>query len=169
MKDRDDAFVVKTFSELTAAEVYEILRSRAEVFIKEQGIRCTDPDGVDYESLHVFRIRKNRVDAYLRAYRVNDETMKIGRVLTLKHGQGIGTKLMQYAMHEIPQRTGCRRIVMDAQKQALSFYDRLGFQVEGDEYLEEGIVHVDMTWETSAAYESEQAARKEPKEKADAL
>lgn len=146
-KENNISFVVKTFPELTTGELYEILRSRAEVFVREQGIRCIDPDGTDYESLHVFCIEDGRVQAYLRAYRIDGETVKVGRVLTLCHGQGLGTSLMKFAMRVLPEKTGCRRIAMDAQKQAVPFYERLGFKVTSGEYLEEGIVHVDMAYE----------------------
>ena len=135
---------VKTFDELTTRELYEILRSRAEVFIKEQGINYIDPDCVDYRSIHVFGMEDDRVAAYLRAYQDFADVVKIGRVLTLEHGRGIGTELMRYAMKKLPDKTGCRKIIMDAQKHAVSFYERLGFVVTSDEYLEEGIVHVDM-------------------------
>ena len=123
------SWVVKDFSELTAREIYEILKSRAEVFQKEQGIHYVDPDDVDYESLHVFRIENGRVDAYLRAYRGGEDSVKIGRVLTLNHGQGIGTELMRFAIREIPKRMECKWIIMDAQKDA--FDDELwGCMVE---------------------------------------
>ena len=158
-------WTVKTFDELTGREVYEILRARAEVFIKEQGIHCVDPDTVDYESLHIFAMRKaaaaiddidaagvqedvvaegESVFAYLRAYRVDEDTVKVGRILAVPHGAGIGTELMKYAISVIPEKTGCKKIVMDAQKHAVAFYERLGFKVTSDEYLEEGVVHVDM-------------------------
>jgi ElaA protein len=135
---------IKTFDELTAAQIYEILRSRAEIFLKEQGIHYVDPDGTDYDALHVFGMENGRVRAYLRAYRTDEDSVKIGRVLTLSHGNGIGTELMKYALSGIPARMNCKKIVMDAQKHAVSFYERLGFKVTSGEYLEEGIVHVDM-------------------------
>ncbi len=43
--------------------------------------------------------------------------------------------------------TGCKKIIMDAQKQAEAFYKRLGFVVTSDEYMEEGVVHIDMSLE----------------------
>jgi ElaA protein len=135
---------IKPFSELTTQELYEILKSRAEVFVKEQGIVYVDEDDVDYTSLHVFCMRNNRVCAYLRAYKEDESSVKIGRVLTLEHGKGIGTDLMKYAIKELPKITGCKKIVMDAQKHAVPFYKRLGFTITSEEYLEEGIVHVDM-------------------------
>ena len=44
----------KYFAELTAAEMYEILKSRAETFMLGQNIRCLDMDDVDYDCLHCF-------------------------------------------------------------------------------------------------------------------
>ena len=143
-------FVAKTFDELTAKEIYEILKSRAMVFQMEQGIHYVDPDDVDYDSIHIFRMTDGRVDAYLRAYRTEetaDDTLKIGRVLTLEHGNGLGTELMKYAIHILPKMTGCKKIIMDAQKRAEEFYKRLGFVVTSDEYMEEGVVHIDMSLE----------------------
>ncbi len=134
----------KTFDELTAAEIYEILKSRAEIFVKEQAISYVDPDDVDYQSLHVFGTENGRVVAYLRAFRAEADSVKIGRVLTLQHGKGLGRELMAYALSVIPEKMKCRKILMDAQKHAVPFYEKLGFTVTSEEYLEEGIVHVDM-------------------------
>ena len=130
-------FDSKTFDELTTAEIYEILKSRAEIFVKEQAISYVDPDDVDYQSLHVFGTENGRVVAYLRAYRAEADSVKIGRVLTLQHGTGL-------ALSVIPEKMKCRKILMDAQKHAVPFYEKLGFTVTSEEYLEEGIVHVDM-------------------------
>ena len=44
--------ISKFFEELTAAELYEILRARNEVFLLEQRIVCLDTDGVGIASLH---------------------------------------------------------------------------------------------------------------------
>ena len=137
-------WTIKTFDELTGREIYEILRSRAEVFVKEQKINCVDPDGVDYKSWHVFAMEGGRVCAYLRAFKEGEDTIKIGRVLTLIHGKGTGTQLMKYAISELKAKTGCKKIIMDAQSHAISFYQRLGFTITSEEYLEEGIPHVDM-------------------------
>ena len=138
-------WISKTFEELTATEIYEILKSRAEIFIKEQGINYVDPDDVDYESLHIFGVDNHRVEAYLRAYRSDNDSVKVGRVLTLSHGKGDGTELIKYAIQEIPRRMKCKQIIMDAQKHAVPFYERFGFVVTSGEYLEEGVVHVDMS------------------------
>jgi len=137
-------WVTKTFEELTKTELYEILQTRAEVFVKGQGINCVDPDGVDYKSLHFFSMAEGKVNSYLRAYGADAGAVKVGRILAVPQKEGIGTGLMQYAIKELKKRTGCERIIMDAQKHAVPFYEKLGFKVTSGEYLEEGIVHVDM-------------------------
>ncbi|MCR5676157.1 MAG: GNAT family N-acetyltransferase [Lachnospiraceae bacterium] len=143
-------WIDKTFEELTSRELYEILKSRAEVFVKEQNISYVDEDDVDYRSLHIFLMDDGRVVAYLRAYQDADGTIKIGRVLTLVHGRGLGTELMKHAIKTISEKMDCKIIRMDAQKRAVEFYRRLGFSVDSEEYLEEGIPHVDMSLKISA-------------------
>jgi len=141
--------ISKWFNELSNTEIYEILKARATIFVKEQNITYVDEDDVDYDSLHIFRIEDGRVIAYLRAYREDDDTVKVGRVLTIEHGKGIGTELMMFAIEEIPKKLPCKQISMDAQKHAINFYERLGFSVTSEEYLEEGIIHVDMSLKIS--------------------
>lgn len=139
-------FTAKRFEELTTKELYEILKSRAEIFIMEQRIRYQDMDNLDYESLHCFFVEDHRVTAYLRAFYADSDitTVKIGRVLTLKHAKGIGRDLMQQSIKAVKENMNCTKIRMDAQKHAVGFYEKFGFQTVSDEFLEAGIVHVIM-------------------------
>ena len=139
-------FTAKEFSELTTTELYEIMKSRNDVFLLEQNIVCQDLDDVDYESAHYFFTEGKRVIAYLRAYVCDAENncVKIGRVLTLDHKKGLGSDLMKRSIADVKERFGCNKIVVSAQKQALGFYEKMGFQSVSDEYLEEGIVHIAM-------------------------
>ena len=136
----------KFFSELTAREVYEIVRARQEVFLMEQRIVCRDFDGVDYDALHCFMERDGRVCAYLRAYEAEGE-VHIGRVLTIPHGEGLGRELMEGAMPRIVQHFGCERLTLHSQCHAEGFYKKLGFVRVGEVFLEEGIEHVKMNAE----------------------
>lgn len=138
--------IAKTFDELTTLELYEILKARAAVFVKEQGISYVDEDNTDFISLHCFYMEDGLVKGYLRAYPEEKSTdaVCIGRVLTMERGKGLGTELMKKSIEIICERMQCSKICMDAQKHAVPFYERLGFKVTSDEYLEEGIVHVDM-------------------------
>ena len=138
--------IIKEFNELTTKELYEILKSRSEIFIIEQNINYQDLDDIDYRSLHCFYQENNRVIAYLRAFYKEDnkDVVKIGRVLTLKHNQGLGRKLLTESLPKIKNIMKPKKITMDAQKYAIGFYQKFGFEVVSDEFIEEEILHVIM-------------------------
>lgn len=137
-------FFAKSFKELNTTELYEILKARTEIFVMEQHIVYQDMDDTDYDSLHCFYMEDGKVIAYLRAFYKAEDIVKIGRVLTLKHGNGTGKALMTHSLQAIKQKMKCRKIIMDAQKHAVGFYEKFGFKVTSDEFLEEQVVHVVM-------------------------
>ena len=66
-------FQSKRFSDLTAEELYEILKSRNEIFVIEQDCIFQDCDDRDY-GYHVFcRDESGRVTAYMRIYEIDEE------------------------------------------------------------------------------------------------
>lgn len=140
---------VKTFDELTTTELYEILKARAEIFIMEQNINYQDMDDIDYRSLHCFIKEGDKVIAYLRAfYKSKDKSVvKIGRVLTLEHGKGVGRVLLEESIKAVKEKMHCNKIYIEAQKHAVGFYEKFGFVTTSGEFLEEGIVHVAMELE----------------------
>lgn len=139
-------FKSKFFNELSACEIYEILKSRAQIFVVEQSIKYVDMDGVDYESLHIFYLDNGRVAAYFRAYPKKGEkgTVHIGRVLTLEHGKGYGKMLLKNGIDAIREKMNPEKLYIEAQSHAIGFYERMGFTVCSDEFTEEGIPHVKM-------------------------
>lgn len=139
--------ITKYFKDLSATEIYEILKSRSEIFMLEQKIHCQDMDDMDYESLHCFFVEGNRVSAYLRAFITEENTVKIGRVLTLSHGKGIGKELLEKSLVAIKEQLSCNKVIVSAQEQAIGFYKKIGFTVVSDIFLEEGIPHAKMELE----------------------
>ena len=133
----------KFFNELSARELYEIVRARQEIFLMEQRIICRDFDGVDYDALHCFLWEGERVVAYMRAFMVDGE-IHLGRFLTVRHGEGLGRRLMEESLPVVKERLGCEAIVFHAQRHAEGFYHKLGFVTTSDVFLEEGIEHVEM-------------------------
>ena len=69
----------------------------------------------------------------------------IGRVALLAkaRGQGLGELLMRAVMAHA-RSMGLPRLELSAQTHALGFYQRLGFSVCSEEYLDAGIPHRDM-------------------------
>ena len=69
----------------------------------------------------------------------------IGRMAVLREwrGQGAGSALLTGLMN-IARTLGMRRVLLNAQVQALPFYLRHGFQAHGEEFLDAGIPHCRM-------------------------
>ena len=134
----------KFFDELTTKELYEILKARAEIFVVEQNCVYQDLDDKDYESLHVFYEEDGKVTAYLRAFYRNDRIVQIGRVLTLQHGTGLGGKLLKEGIAQIKEKMNPRQLYIEAQCYATRYYEREGFRICSDKFLEDGIPHVQM-------------------------
>ena len=138
--------VVKYFNELTTTELYEILKSRAEIFVVEQNCIYQDLDDKDYHSLHIFYESEGKVVAYLRAFIKDSVTniVQIGRVLTLTHGTGLGGNLLKKGIRQIKEKMNPSSVYIEAQCYATGFYEREGFVISSDEFLEDGIPHVEM-------------------------
>lgn len=137
---------VKYFNELTTTELYEILKSRNEIFVVEQNCIYQDLDDIDYRSLHIFYESNERIEAYLRVF-VKDSasnTVQMGRVLTLTHGTGLGGQLLKEGISQIKEKLNPSSIYIEAQCYATGFYEREGFVISSDEFLEDGIPHVEM-------------------------
>lgn len=137
-------FVTKFFEELTTAELYELLKARAEIFVVEQNCIYQDLDDRDYDSLHVFFEESGKVLAYLRAFQKEAGVVQMGRVLTIEHGTGLGGRLLRAGMDSIKEKFQPQKIYIEAQSYATGYYEREGFTICSEEFLEDGIPHVQM-------------------------
>ena len=137
-------FISKKFDELSTTELYEILRARVDVFVVEQNCPYPELDGADYDALHVFWEDDGRVLAYLRAYEMEPGRVRMGRVLTVERGTGLGGKLLKEGIREIREKFDPKTIYIEAQTYAIGFYRREGFVVCSEEFLEDGIPHLKM-------------------------
>ena len=130
--------------EITAAELYPLLKLRVDVFVVEQECPYPELDGRDLlpTTVHLWWQPDDEVLGYLRLLRDPDGTHRIGRVCTplSARGSGLGALLMKAAMEQI----GDEEAVLEAQTYALDFYARFGFVAEGERYLEDGIEHQTM-------------------------
>lgn len=142
---------IKTFEQLSTTDLYEILLLRSAVFVVEQTCPYQDIDGGDYESLHVYYEDNGQLLAYLRLYLQDTETMtaRIGRVISAQRGIGLGAKILSAGITAAKEQLHARHIFIEAQSYAAGFYEKAGFTVCGEEFLEDGIPHVPMTLDLS--------------------
>ncbi len=137
------------FSELNAAQLYELLQLRMEVFVVEQNCPYQDADGKDVSAFHLLGYsEENRLIACARILPagLSFAEASIGRVCTssLARKTGAGKELMKQAIAWILQTYGPVPIRIGAQSYLLRFYSGLGFEVVSSEYLEDGIPHLEM-------------------------
>lgn len=138
------------FDVLTAAELYEILKLRSEVFVVEQNCVYLDCDGLDKKAWHLSAWLGNELVAYSRllgpgvAYQHN---ASIGRVVVSpRHRKtGMGVLLMKESLRHLRMKFGDTPVTIAAQQYLLGFYAALGFHASGPVYDEDGIPHVPMS------------------------
>lgn len=137
---------VKRFGELALEELYGILRVRSEVFVTGQRCLYVDPDGKDPDSVQVYASEEGRVVGCLWIYQKETGVLQIGRVAVLEslRANGVGSRLMQRAIEYVKENLPDGKIYLEAQTHAIGFYERLGFRVVSDEFLDEGIPHKGM-------------------------
>mgnify|MGYP000106099428 CR=1 FL=1 len=139
---------IRSFSELTTSQLYEILQIRAAVFIVEQDCVYQDIDGKDQKALHMLGYDTGVLVAYTRIFKASDYLPKasIGRVLVhMEHRKkAFGREIMQASIQAVNSRFKSLEIEISAQTYLLEFYQSLGFIAIGDGYLEDGIPHINM-------------------------
>lgn len=137
-----------SFSELTTAELYNIMQLRNEVFVVEQNCVYQDADNKDQQSFHVSGWDNNHLVAYCRILPpgLAFEEASIGRVVTSpRHrNSGHGRQLVKLAIPYTIQQFNCQKITIGAQLYLQQFYHSFGFTQISNTYLEDGIPHIEM-------------------------
>ena len=140
--------ITKTFSELTKEELYKALQLRSEVFVVEQGCVYQDIDFKDQKALHILGFKNEKLVAYTRIFKPGDyfEKASIGRVVVAKNERinKYGYQIMNASIEGVLTFFNETDIKISAQKYLKKFYESLGFEMIGDEYLEDGIPHIGM-------------------------
>jgi ElaA protein len=139
---------VKYFNELNIDELYDLLQLRSEVFVVEQECAYQDIDGKDQKALHVLGYKEEELIAYTRifepGYYFNEAA--IGRVVVTKkeRDQDLGYVIMNASIQAVQEYYNTSKIKLSAQTYLKQFYNNLGFKEVGEEYLEDGILHIEM-------------------------
>ena len=141
--------IVKHFSELSAEELFEIYKLRVSVFIVEQSYPYQDIDDADKSAYHVWLRDEDGIEAYARVLPagVAFPTAAFGRVIAVKRRCGLGTKIVAAAIETARDKLGADMITIEAQVYARSLYENLGFRQTSEEFLEDGIPHIQMQLE----------------------
>lgn len=117
---------------------------REDVFVREQGFH-NEFDEIDAVAWHTVIYDNGRPAATGRAF-LEDGAWHIGRVAVRKEfrGKQYGAAVMQALERKIAE-LGAENVGLSAQVQARGFYEKLGYEAHGGEYLDEHCPHVSMT------------------------
>jgi len=128
--------------------LYDLLALREAIFVVEQSCIYQELDGLDKNAKHLLLMQEETVVACLRVLPpdVTGGRVRIGRVAVSEgwRKQGLARLMVQKAQKKIHMDYPSCGIQLDAQTYLREFYLALGFQVCGDEFLEDGIPHIPM-------------------------
>tara|TARA_R110000868_G_scaffold259361_3_gene517199 strand:+ start:28958 stop:29401 length:444 start_codon:yes stop_codon:yes gene_type:complete len=137
------------FDELSAIQLYDILRLRQQVFMIEQNCLYEDADNSDQEALHLLFYENTILVGYLRIFEpgIKFKETTLGRIVVSPEyrGKEIGaqviTKGIELAFQQFPDSD----IKIEAQSALTSYYNKYGFKEEGEIYIVDDIKHIQMT------------------------
>ena len=139
---------IKRFKELSAQELYNLLQLRSEVFVVEQDCVYQDLDGKDQKALHIIGYKNEIIVAYTRVFKPGDyfKEASIGRVVVKQNERQhkYGFVIMEASIKGIKDYYNETAIRISAQTYLRRFYGNLEFKEVGEEYLEDGIPHINM-------------------------
>ena len=117
---------------------------RQRVFVEEQGFR-DEFDDLDHTCWHLLCEENGNPMACARIFPEEGDCWHIGRVAVCKEcrGTGLGAAVMA-ACHQKIADLGGRRAVLSAQEQAVGFYEKQGYRVTSESYLDQHCPHRDM-------------------------
>ena len=121
----------------------EITSVRRAVFVEEQNVpESIDFDGTDPDFIHV--LATDKTGRPVGTARINRKG-KIGRMAALKkyRRRGIGRKMIQVLMN-YGREIAITDFHLSAQITAVGFYEKMGFEPYGEEFIEADMKHINM-------------------------
>ena len=130
----------------TEQEQNDAFKVRHTVFVDEQNVPAElEIDEHENDATHFVAYDKSVAVAAGR-FRVLDNQAKVERICVLRHyrSTGLGFHLMS-AIESHAKELSLIGTKLNAQISAVGFYEKLGYQIISDQFMDAGIPHVTMT------------------------
>lgn len=123
-------------------ELDDAFSVRKQVFINEQNVPEEEEiDQFEDEAVH-FVLYNNGIPAGAGRFRTVDGNGKVERICVLKENRQSGSgKAIMDKIEEHAKKQGLPALKLNAQTQAIPFYEKLGYQVISEEFMDAGIPH----------------------------
>lgn len=136
---------MKIITVTSEAQFNEAFSIREIVFINEQNVPPElEKDEFEEAAIHFIGYLGDEPIATGRV-RFVDDYGKLERIAVLKEhrGQSYGTQIIRQMERKIRQKN-FKKALLHAQTHAIDFYEKLGYDVMSDEFMDAGIPHVAM-------------------------
>lgn len=142
--------IIKHFNQLRLDELFNIYKLRVSVFVVEQKCPYQEIDDADKVAYHVYLEDEDGIEAYARVLPkgATYQEASIGRVISKKRRCGLGNRIVNEALKVAEEKFNEKIIKIGAQVYAKNFYEKCGFIQTSDVYLEDGIPHIHMIYES---------------------
>ena len=127
-------------------EYRQMVQLRIDVLRKPLGLSFTD-DELAKEKSHILigAFEEEKMLGCCMLIKLEDGSVRLRQMAVLNNlqGKGIGRALTQFA-ENIARDIGYKKITMHARKPVTGFFEKLGYRVSSDEFLEITIPHYEM-------------------------
>ena len=138
------------FSELSAKQLYAVLKLRQDVFMIEQNCLYQDMDGSDHKAHHLLLYDDEILVAYLRIFApgIKFKEASLGRIVVAPDFRGgkTGKELIKSGIQKTFELFEGTDIRIEAQAALKKYYNQFGFTEEGEIYVVDDINHLQMVY-----------------------
>ncbi|MED0660677.1 GNAT family N-acetyltransferase [Bacillus smithii] len=129
----------------TKHELEQVFQIRKKVFVEEQHVPIEEEiDQYEKEAVH-FLLLHHGDPAGAGRFRIVDGKGKAERICVLPETRGSGAgKAIMEAIEEYARSQNVPALKLNAQVHAIPFYEKLGYKVVSEEFMDAGIPHKTM-------------------------
>jgi N-acetylglutamate synthase-like GNAT family acetyltransferase len=115
---------------------YEILRKPLKLFFEKEELEK------EKEDILIGAYEEDKILGCCMLKKIDADTVRLRQMAVANNlqGKGIGASMMNFA-ENVARDAGYKKIRMHARKTAIGFYEKLGYSVIGNEFLEVSIPH----------------------------
>ncbi len=120
-----------------------MVRLRYELLRKPLGLQFSDEElAREKDDVLLGAFEDSKILACCVLSKIDDDTVRLRQMAVNKkqQGKGIGNSIMNFA-ERIASDMGFRKVTMHARNNVIGFYQKFGYRVVGNEFIELGIPH----------------------------
>jgi GNAT superfamily N-acetyltransferase len=126
-----------------SVEYKQMIRLRDDILRKPLGLSLTEEElEKEKDNMLIGAFEDEDMLGCCMLVEENPETVRLRQMAVLNdlQGKGIGRALMNFA-ENLARDRGYKILSMHARKNAVGFYEKMGYNIEGDEFIEVTIPH----------------------------